>query len=273
LALKSFFLANHPKDPLPMPSNILQDNRLGSVNVVSTGEYRRNLLDPVKSPEQLRKEARMEMGIDCYNCYNFGVAGTSGSGKSSMINALRGFKDSQRGAAVVGLVECTTSIEKYEYPNHPHVVLWDIPGGGTPKQKADSYFLGNKLYAFDMLIIVTANRFTDLDLIIAESAHKYNVPIVFVRSKSDIDIDNASRGQRHKSKEDIKNEVKRQVVNNIKGELPNVLKDREVFVVSSRVMGPPDEQQNFDQDTYALDEGRMVEHVLQVALARRNVKF
>jgi len=218
------------------------------------------------SSEQLRNAARMEYGIDCVNNYNFAFVGTSGAGKSSLINAIQGIRDCDEGAARVDEVECTTTIKAYPYPRHPHIVLWDLPGGGTPRNGAENYFLNKKLYAFDMLVIVTSDRFTELDKAIATSAHNFNVPTVFLRSKSDVAIVNASR-RLGRLKRDVKNEVRQSIVNDIKGQLPSQLMDREVFVVSSRVFGPPEE--DFDQDVYALDETRMIEHIVQVALARR----
>src|SRR6185436_4063074 len=65
--------------------------------------------------------------------YHFAVAGYTGTGKSSLINALRGCKDTGKGAAKVGVVETTMDIKRY--PDKSSIfkkfVWYDIPGAGT----------------------------------------------------------------------------------------------------------------------------------------------
>ncbi|KAF5386317.1 hypothetical protein D9757_008611 [Collybiopsis confluens] len=49
---------------------------------------------------------------------HFAIAGTAGSGKSSLINAFRGVSKGTASAAATGVVETTTSIGRYDDP-HP----------------------------------------------------------------------------------------------------------------------------------------------------------
>lgn len=82
-----------------------------------------------KSREQLIKEAREKLGVDAVNNYNFAVVGQSGSGKSSLVNAVRGVPDNdEMRAAKVGEVETTADTSAYPSPEHPHIVFWDLPG-------------------------------------------------------------------------------------------------------------------------------------------------
>jgi len=78
-------------------------------------------------------------------------------------------------AAQVDEVECTKVITKYVHPENPCIVLWDIPGGGTTTHTAATYFMDKKLYAFDMIIIIGAAGFKELDIAIAKGAKEFNV--------------------------------------------------------------------------------------------------
>ena len=68
-----------------------------------------------------------------------GVVGESHSGKSSLINELRGLKPRDKGAAAVKNRECTKEPTPYEYPKNPLVTLWDLPGVGTNNFPQDTY--------------------------------------------------------------------------------------------------------------------------------------
>jgi len=78
-------------------------------------------------------------------------------------------------AAKVDEVECTSKITKFPHPRNPQMILWDIPGGGTLKNAAATYFMDKKLYAFDTIVIIGAAGFTELDIEIAKAAKLFNV--------------------------------------------------------------------------------------------------
>lgn len=143
-----------------------------------------------KSPEQMKKEAQEALGIDCINNYNFGLCGNSGVGKSSLINALL-----QENVAETGEVECTAVAKGYRSPKAPHLVLWDLPGGETKKHPGESYFMDQKIYAFDAVIIAYSERVTALALCIAESCDRFRVPYCFVRTKADVALEAVARKQ------------------------------------------------------------------------------
>ena len=56
-------------------------------------------------------------------------------GKSYLINAILGEK-----VAKTGVTETTMEIKKYKVPSMPFGYLWDIPGAGTLKHTAKTYF-------------------------------------------------------------------------------------------------------------------------------------
>jgi ATP-dependent Clp protease ATP-binding subunit ClpA len=95
---------------------------------------------------------------------HFAVCGPSGSGKSSLINALRGLRNNQQGAAKTGVVECTEKMQRYpdlrkEMP-YPRFVWYDVPGAGTSKIPGWQYFIQQGLFIFDFIVLVYDVVFT-----------------------------------------------------------------------------------------------------------------
>lgn len=143
------------------------------------------LILPRKSVEDLIADARVKLGMDVRNHFNFAVVGRSGVGKSTLINAYRRLKDNHSEAARVGETETTTQITRYADPLNPHIMLWDLPGAGTLRQPEATYFEDNMLYAFDCILVLSADRFMKLDYDIANKAVQYKRACAFVRTKAD----------------------------------------------------------------------------------------
>eukprot|EP00249_Psilotum_nudum_P023311 c28825_g1_i1 orf=217-1113(+) len=141
-----------------------------------------------ESPEALIERARIELGINSVNDYNFAVVGASGVGKSSFVNGIRLLSDSDPDAAPVGETETTMEIKKFPHPLLKHVVLWDFPGAGTPGRPSNTYFSDMKLYAFDCILILSSDRFLKVDFDVAKSALAYKTRCAFVRTKADLGV-------------------------------------------------------------------------------------
>ena len=84
------------------------------------------------------------------------VVGYSCSGKSSLINALRGIRDYDDSAAKVSVTEVFTSPKLYEW--NDTMALVDFPGGGTETYKAEEYVEEFKMYCFDVVLVVISGR-------------------------------------------------------------------------------------------------------------------
>uniref|UniRef100_A0AC34FIU9 IRG-type G domain-containing protein n=1 Tax=Panagrolaimus sp. ES5 TaxID=591445 RepID=A0AC34FIU9_9BILA len=95
---------------------------------------------PENVAETVRK-AKEALGLDTVNFYNFAFIGHAKTGKSSLINAIRGIDDGGDGAAIVDVTECTHEIEPYSHPQIEFVKIYDIPGAGTLTHDANSYYL------------------------------------------------------------------------------------------------------------------------------------
>jgi len=124
-------------------------------------------------------------------CINVGVTGNSGVGKSSFINSVRGLRAKDPGAADVSPNETTKEPAAYDFPDLLiHACLWDLPGAGTQSFPRESYIKQMGLRYFDIVIIVTATRYTETEIMIANELRAFNVPFFMVRNKVDADIAN-----------------------------------------------------------------------------------
>jgi predicted GTPase len=87
---------------------------------------------------------------------HFAVCGFSGTGKSSVINAVRGLANKDDGAAPTGVVTMNTQ----RYPDlrkedpFPRFVWFDIPGGGGGKITDWQYFNNQGLFILDVILVV-----------------------------------------------------------------------------------------------------------------------
>ena len=127
------------------------------------------------------------------------VTGQSGSGKSSLINRLRGFTSEDRKNplyAAVGVTETTTEIRCYEFPSNPLLQICDLPGVGTQKFPIEEYPDRMKFGDYDAFVLVTKDRFTENDKRLATMIQTtYKKPFFFCRSKMDATMKEAADDQ------------------------------------------------------------------------------
>ncbi|XP_072534903.1 interferon-inducible GTPase 5-like [Salminus brasiliensis] len=158
---------------------------------------------------------------------NVAITGMTGAGKSTFINALRGLNDDEVESSPTGVTETTMVPTMFPHPSMPNVRIWDLPGIGSPKFKAKQYLKEVKFDRFDFFIILSADRFKENDLMLAEEIKKKKKSFYFVRSKVDNDI----RSEKKRKKFD-----EQQVLSKIKEDCKCNLKklgNPKVFLVSS----------------------------------------
>ncbi|KAJ6464000.1 P-loop containing nucleoside triphosphate hydrolase protein [Mycena sanguinolenta] len=132
--------------------------------------------------------------------YHFAVAGIAGGGKSSLINALRGLRNKDAGAAPTGITETTLDVSRFPDSDPKNPFVWyDIPGAGTLKVPDWQYFNKQGLYVFDALVVLVDNRFTMADIAILRNARLFGIPCYIVRSKADSHVRNLMRHEGYDS--------------------------------------------------------------------------
>jgi len=135
---------------------------------------------------------------------NIGVLGTPGSGKSSLVNALRQKCPRDEGAAPVGPTKTTLKPVPYfvgslihtETPREGEVAkvnslvrIWDLPGIDTDVTMDDvSRDLG--LLYYDAVLVVCGRRVSETDKMLVGELHYLGVPSFVVRMKVDMDVNN-----------------------------------------------------------------------------------
>lgn len=144
---------------------------MGTFDKIIDEQYISTLLDEAK-----RQQA--EFNSTVVKC---GIIGTSGAGKSSLINAIAGEK-----IAPVGSTEQTMTAQSYQ---HQGIEFVDLPGCGTEKWPQISYINDLQLAQYDCFIIVTHARLYESDVFLfRELGSKYGKPCFVVRNKIDAAI-------------------------------------------------------------------------------------
>ncbi|KAL4009666.1 hypothetical protein ACER0C_003518 [Sarotherodon galilaeus] len=182
--------------------------------------------DTATAVEQIQEYLEKERNIPL----NIAVTGECGSGKSTFVNAFRGIKNKDEGAAPTGAVETTTEVTPYTHPNYPNVTLWDCPGIGTTRFPAKKYLELVEFEKFDFFIIISADRFRENDVKLAQEIERVGKKFYFVRSK----IDHNLRDEEESQKEFDAQKTLASIKKNCTDGLRELGIESPVFLVSSR---------------------------------------
>merc|ERR1719498_30247 len=159
---------------------------------------------------------------------NVAVTGNSGTGKSSLNNAMRGLNPRDDRAAAVGVKETTIDPHGYDFEiAGDEMRLWDLPGAGTPKFPLKSYMRTMGIKYFDEIVIASAQRFTETDLALMDELRMHGIPFIALRTKVDLEIRNAETDTGATAEETltgIRNDIA----------LNSLLPEERIFMVSSR---------------------------------------
>ncbi|EGW06982.1 interferon-inducible GTPase 1 [Cricetulus griseus] len=166
------------------------------------------------------------------------VTGESGAGKSSFINAMRGVGPEDKGAAEIGVVETTMKITKYEHPKIKTLALWDLPGIGTMKFLPKDYLEKVEFQKYDFFIIVSATRFTNLELELAKAIRFMKKNYYMVRTKVDEDLKNEQKTKpRTFDREKILEKIRSYYVGSFRENNMNV---PQIFLISNHYLSDYD---------------------------------
>ncbi|KAI1453446.1 interferon-inducible GTPase-domain-containing protein [Annulohypoxylon moriforme] len=145
--------------------------------------------DSVQSVSEIViKSERAQEGFE-ESSSHVAICGPAGSGKTSLVNALRGLYNKDPGAGKVGTFEMTEKRTKYRcHRDFNSLFLHDCPGAGTLRVSASNYYHAQKLHLFDMVLIVHGERFGEIEVNIVKSCILHHQRFVIIRSKSDESI-------------------------------------------------------------------------------------
>ena len=177
---------------------------------------------------------------------NLAITGRSGTGKSSFINALVKVWTGKRGPAEVGLTETTKECVGYAHPDNPNITLWDLPGVGTELFPQENYLTKVKAHLYDVFLIMTDTRFSEVDVWLGRELLKNKTPAIFVRTKIDTTICNSKLEYPEKDIESVLREVKADMMDKI----PTFVKIAGVFLIDNH---------NFDKYEFRALEKCIVE--------------
>ncbi|XP_056123703.1 interferon-inducible GTPase 5-like [Rhinichthys klamathensis goyatoka] len=171
---------------------------------------------------------------------NIAVTGETGAGKSAFINAFRGLGDDDDTSAPTGITETTTQITMYTHPTKSNIRLWDLPGIGMPKFKANEFLKEVKFETYDLFIIISSERFKENDVFLAKEIQKKKKSFYFVRTKIDNDIRSVAQ-KRNFNEQQVLCTIREDCNRNLK-EVGNP----KVFLISSYDLGKYDFQDLVD---------------------------
>ncbi|XP_071393681.1 interferon-inducible GTPase 5-like [Centroberyx affinis] len=161
---------------------------------------------------------------------NIAITGESGSGKSTFVNAFRGVDNKDERAAPTGCVETTMEVTAYPHPNYPNVTLWDLPGIGSTNFPASKYLEHVGFEKFDFFIIISADRFRENDVKLAQEIQKMGKKFYFVRSKIDHNLRDEERSQREFNAEKTLEWIRKDCVQGLQKQ---GVESPKVFLISS----------------------------------------
>ncbi|KAK0505339.1 interferon-inducible GTPase-domain-containing protein [Armillaria luteobubalina] len=261
------------------------------------GEEMKNILEEQKAMEAKWKKgikpvewpSREQFDANKQRFYKEGkfhlaIAGISGTGKSSLVNAFRGVWDDEPGAAATDIVESTSVVTPYTDPNPANPFIWfDVPGSGTLACSDWTYFNDQGLYIFDAIIVLFNDRFTATDIAILKNCERYNIPTYIVRSKSDIHIENLVKKKRRGAgakcdPAKILDQARREYLtktqesvrlNLMKNDPP--IRSQKMYAVSRDTLTVVVKEEPLD-DCLVLNELELLRDILQDAYSRRSEK-
>lgn len=159
---------------------------------------------------------------------NIAVTGLAGSGKSTFINKLLKLTPDMAGAAAIGVKETTKKPQQYQFPHNKNAKIWDLPGAGTPEFPIEDYARKVELIQFQILLILSCSRFTEVDKKLLEEAAKINVPVFFVRTKVQNDVNDMAKGY-----EKLSADMEKQVLEDIRLNLKTMVGNHPVYLIDN----------------------------------------
>lgn len=132
------------------------------------------------------------------------VLGEGGSGKSSLINALRGMGSGESGAAPTGVTTTTMEATPYLLPTVSNLYLWDLPGVGVSEEDIRHLDLSR----YDFFLLVASERYKHAHSCLARAIASVGKEAFFVKTKIDVDLQDRP-GSQPVSKKELQEKVRK----------------------------------------------------------------
>nr|XP_020670098.1 interferon-inducible GTPase 5-like [Pogona vitticeps] len=142
---------------------------------------------------------------------NVAVIGEAGSGRSSLINALRGLGSKEEDAAPTGLTQTTKEAMAYQLSTVPCLYLWDLPGVGVTEEDVSRMDLSR----YDFFLLVASERYKHVHSCLARAIYSTGKQMFFVRNKIDVDVE-ARPGSQSFTKDERQERVRKSCMEALK---------------------------------------------------------
>jgi hypothetical protein len=116
------------------------------------------------------------------------------------------------------------------------------------------------LFAFDCLVLVTAGRFSELDLMVAKRALASHVPVFFVRNKVEVDFNSKRRVQKQKTDAEIREFLRGAYGSKFEEDLRGMKGEHFLYLVSAH---------NLEDKQCVYDEEELLTDIYQTITAQR----
>lgn len=161
----------------------------------------------------------------------FAITGRSATGKSTFINTIRNLKPGDYDFAKAGSGETTITPKLYMHPTAGQIVFYELPDYSSTTIEKENYMIEMRIYHYDFVFVIFNNILSEDDIWLAGELSKLGKPFSLVRSKIDLDLDNAIYDGN--DQEMVIPEIKASIISALNAN--HVLNETEgIFLISSR---------------------------------------
>ncbi|XP_048476540.1 interferon-inducible GTPase 5-like [Rhincodon typus] len=140
---------------------------------------------------------------------NVAVTGSVNSGKSTLVDAMRGIDEEEEGAEPRAAgVSYKGLPQSYIYPGNSRILLWDLPGIEASEIKQHAYVEKVDLRSYDFFILTSSGRMDDELLYLAKEISRMGKSFLFARTKIDIYVSDTQQ-QHNFNQGDLLREIRK----------------------------------------------------------------